>query len=172
MVSATTRPPRDGEQNGLDYYFVSNRQFEKLIENNQLIEFTHFRKWHYGIPYNEVKKGYINIGVFNPEGLETLQRLRYDYWVIPIYIEERFDVRLWRSHDREGKWKLEYFRRLITDYFDFKNIDRLLKKFRGKYVLLRDMGNLWRQANTVERALYYWGILIKDGDKVRLGNFV
>ena len=79
MVSVTTRFPRVGERNNIDYYFVNERQFNNLIENQQLIEFTHFKGQHYGVPYNEVKPGYINIGVFNPEGLRTLKRLKYDY---------------------------------------------------------------------------------------------
>ena len=79
MVSVTTRFPRVTERNGIDYYFVNEDQFERLIDNQQLIEFTHFKGKHYGVPYNEVKSGYINIGVFNPEGLRTLKRLKYDY---------------------------------------------------------------------------------------------
>lgn len=43
IVSITTRPPRVNEKNGIDYYFVTDEQFNKLIETKKLIEFTHFR---------------------------------------------------------------------------------------------------------------------------------
>lgn len=38
-VSATTRPPRPGERHGVDYYFLSEEDFRRLIEANELIEY-------------------------------------------------------------------------------------------------------------------------------------
>lgn len=38
-VSATTRPPRPGEQHGVDYYFLSPEEFRQLIERGELIEY-------------------------------------------------------------------------------------------------------------------------------------
>ncbi|SHK27714.1 guanylate kinase [Rhodothermus profundi] len=38
-VSATTRPPRPGERHGIDYYFLSEEAFRKLIEQDALIEY-------------------------------------------------------------------------------------------------------------------------------------
>lgn len=43
MTSCTTRPPREGEKDGEAYYFLDNAQFDKLIEERKLIEYTHFR---------------------------------------------------------------------------------------------------------------------------------
>ncbi len=103
MVSVTTRGPRINEKNRIDYYFVNKNQFAKLMEDNKLIEYTEFNHQYYGVPYNEVKSGYINIGVFNPQGLETLKRLKYDYYIIPIYIDEKLRVRMRRSREREGR---------------------------------------------------------------------
>ena len=37
-VSATTRPPRPGEREGVDYFFVSRERFEEMIRNNELLE--------------------------------------------------------------------------------------------------------------------------------------
>lgn len=39
-VSATTRPPRPGEQDGVHYHFVSKEDFEQLIAQNQLLEYA------------------------------------------------------------------------------------------------------------------------------------
>ena len=37
-VSATTRSPRAGEVDGVDYYFVSHEEFDQMIANNELLE--------------------------------------------------------------------------------------------------------------------------------------
>ena len=39
-VSYTTRIPRINEENGKDYYFIKKKDFEKLIENNELLEYA------------------------------------------------------------------------------------------------------------------------------------
>lgn len=49
-VSATTRSPRPGEEDGREYFFVSNEEFEKLIEENGLIEHAGFVNHYYGTP--------------------------------------------------------------------------------------------------------------------------
>ena len=49
-VSATTRDPRPGEVNGREYFFVSNEEFEKLIEEDGLIEHAGYVGHYYGTP--------------------------------------------------------------------------------------------------------------------------
>lgn len=49
-VSATTRDPRPGEENGREYFFVSNEEFEKLIADNGLIEHAGYVNHYYGTP--------------------------------------------------------------------------------------------------------------------------
>lgn len=44
MVTTTTRPPREGEVNGKDYWFVNDTQIEKLIDSNAMIEANNFPK--------------------------------------------------------------------------------------------------------------------------------
>ncbi len=41
-VSATTRAPRKGENNGVDYYFLSRKEFQERIENNEFLEWEEF----------------------------------------------------------------------------------------------------------------------------------
>lgn len=38
VTNTTSRPPRPGEKNGIDYHFISSADFEKAIENNKLLE--------------------------------------------------------------------------------------------------------------------------------------
>ena len=49
-VSMTTRKSRDGEANGVDYFFVTNNEFEKAIANDELIEWAEFCGNKYGTP--------------------------------------------------------------------------------------------------------------------------
>lgn len=47
-VSHTTRPPRSGERNGVDYWFVSEAEFQKLIEEGAFLEWARYQGRHYG----------------------------------------------------------------------------------------------------------------------------
>lgn len=49
-ISATTRSPREGEQNGKEYFFVNRESFEKMIEERQLIEYAQYVNNYYGTP--------------------------------------------------------------------------------------------------------------------------
>ena len=55
-VSATTRNPRPGEENGREYFFVSNEEFEKLIKENGLIEHAGYVDHYYGTPRKFVEE--------------------------------------------------------------------------------------------------------------------
>lgn len=49
-VSATTRAPRPGEQDGVDYHFVTQEQFDALVEQNGLLEHAGYVGHNYGTP--------------------------------------------------------------------------------------------------------------------------
>ena len=49
-VSMTTRPPRPGESDGKDYFFVSTPRFEEAIRNNELVEWARVYAHYYGTP--------------------------------------------------------------------------------------------------------------------------
>lgn len=49
-VSATTRRPRPGERDGVQYHFVDDDQFDKLVANGELLEWAEFAGNRYGTP--------------------------------------------------------------------------------------------------------------------------
>lgn len=55
-VSATTRKPREGEIDGVHYYFKTKKEFEKMIKENQLLEYDHHFENYYGTPLSEIKR--------------------------------------------------------------------------------------------------------------------
>lgn len=55
-VSATTRNPREGEVNGVDYFFKTREEFERMIANNELLEWAEFVGNYYGTPIAYVEQ--------------------------------------------------------------------------------------------------------------------
>ena len=53
-VSATTRAPREGEVDGVNYFFLSHEEFKKRIENGGFLEHAVFCENYYGTPKDEV----------------------------------------------------------------------------------------------------------------------
>jgi guanylate kinase len=53
-VSATTRRPRPGEQEGVQYFFVDDDEFDKLVANGELLEWAEFAGHRYGTPRGPV----------------------------------------------------------------------------------------------------------------------
>ena len=55
-VSATTRAPRPGEQEGVSYFFVSDNQFQQMIDEDEFIEYARYVEHSYGTPKAFVEK--------------------------------------------------------------------------------------------------------------------
>lgn len=55
-ISATTRAPREGEKDGKEYFFVSKEQFEKMRDEQKLIEYTQYVNHYYGTPKEYVEQ--------------------------------------------------------------------------------------------------------------------
>ena len=53
-ISMTTRPPREGEIDGEDYYFVTREEFEERIRQDQFLEYAEFVGNYYGTPKDKV----------------------------------------------------------------------------------------------------------------------
>ncbi len=55
-VSMTTRKPRKGEAEGVDYFFVDKAAFESCINNNDMLEYAKYGSSYYGTPRRQVEK--------------------------------------------------------------------------------------------------------------------
>ena len=60
-ISATTRDPRPGERDGVDYFFVTKERFQEMIQNDELLEYAKYVDNYYGTPKayveSEMEKG-------------------------------------------------------------------------------------------------------------------
>jgi guanylate kinase len=55
-VSMTTRKPRVGEKEGVDYFFVSKEEFKERIDENKFLEYAEFVNEYYGTPLDKVEE--------------------------------------------------------------------------------------------------------------------
>ncbi|NLN66493.1 MAG: guanylate kinase [Clostridiaceae bacterium] len=77
-VSATSRKPRPGEIDGVNYFFVSREQFEEMIRNNNLLEWVEYCGNYYGTPKDyvekELEKGKIVLLEIDVEGAQNIKK--------------------------------------------------------------------------------------------------
>ena len=124
VISCTTRPMRQGEAHGVNYFYYTPEQFGQKVLDGEMLECTVFNDWFYGTSYESVRSdGVINIGVFNPTGVESLLA-RPDCKVIVFRVETNDKIRMLRQLNREEDPDVrEIVRRFQADYNDFDNIE-------------------------------------------------
>lgn len=129
IVPYTTRPMRDGEEDGKTYHFCDEAKVQKLDEMGKIIELREYNTV-YGIwKYFTVDDGQINLAKGNYLLIGTLETYTkvVKYFgqdkVLPIYIEVEDGERLIRAIDREKQQKKpkyeEMCRRFLADASDF-----------------------------------------------------
>lgn len=86
-VSATTRAPRDGEQEGIHYYFVTKERFEKMIAGNEFLEYDAHMDNYYGTPTQQLEEKLMQGSVIldiEPNGAFAVKAKRPDAVLIFI----------------------------------------------------------------------------------------
>ena len=93
-VSATTRLPRPGEQDGVDYYFVTEQTIEQMIRDDAFVEYDRHAKASYGTPRDQLEEKLTDSNVLldiEPNGAFEVRRKRPDatlIFVMPPSVEE------------------------------------------------------------------------------------
>lgn len=129
VVGYTTRPIRNGERDGVEYFFVSDKQFEQLKLDGKIIEYRTYHTIHGPWNYFTVNDGQIDLQKSDYLFINTLEAYNQikKYFgqdkVIPIYIEVEDGERLSRALKREKKQSepkyAELCRRFLADSEDF-----------------------------------------------------
>ena len=128
VVNTTTRPPREGEVDGINYHFCSAEEMTKKILNDEMAEAVLFNDWVYGTENKALSEDKLNVGIFNLEGIEAL-RQNPNHNIFAIYLDVEDSVRLIRYLNRENMTKEkinEMFRRYKADEIDFADVDDLV----------------------------------------------
>lgn len=136
-VSATTRQPRAGERDGVDYLFVTKERFEQMIEQGELLEHTVFNKNYYGTPKAPVERlieeGKVVILEIEVDGAEQVMNAFDKNDVLSVFISppdyETLETRLRnrgtnteediRERLERAKVELEYsrlYRHILINY--------------------------------------------------------
>lgn len=105
-VSFTTREPREGEVNGVDYHFISHKQAENLIEEGNVLEYFYFGGQAYGTFIDEVENQNAPVViVVEPNGLEQIKNYCINNGVnhFCIVLEHDLDVLISRFLSRYKK---------------------------------------------------------------------
>ena len=89
-ISHTTRTPRSNEKEGIDYFFIEKKRFQKLIEENEFLEFAEVFGNYYGTSKeNIIKKlndGHNVIFDIDWQGTEQIIKKELDFKVVTIFI--------------------------------------------------------------------------------------
>ena len=89
-ISHTTRTPMSNEVNGKDYYFVNYDKFEKMIKNNEFLEYAKVFENYYGSSKNQVfeklKKGENVIFDIDWQGTEQIKKQELNYKITTFFI--------------------------------------------------------------------------------------
>ena len=128
-VSATTRAPREGEVDGVSYYFLSRPQFEQMIQAGEFLEYDEHHQTLYGTPASEVLKkqetGHVILDV-EPNGAFNVRKARPDATLIFIMPPswEALETRLRGRGDtsaeqieirlNRAKWEMEQ-----SEFYDY-----------------------------------------------------
>lgn len=114
-ISVTTRKPRHGEKKGVQYYFLSEAEFKKKIENGEFAEWTQYNSNYYGTLKttleNSVKNSKELVLAIDVKGVEQLQKL-YPEGLFIFVIPPSQSILKLRLKKRSTESKEEIFRRL------------------------------------------------------------
>ncbi len=138
-ISYTTRPPRNQEKHGIDYFFVSKEQFEEKVVKGDFIEWAHVHGNDYGISYSQIEAA---LGAKHPiifdidvQGARTLLSKYPDsltVFILPPSIDElkrRLAVRdQGRTHNFDLRIKNAEKEILEATFFKYKIVNAKLEE--------------------------------------------
>lgn len=124
VVSYTTRPPREGEVDGVAYHFITEEEFLEKEKQGFFAETVSYnvsgdRTWYYGSAVEDLTDDKVFIA--NPHGLRQVRKIK-SLNPIAFYIMADEDT-IWNRLRQRGDDAAEARRRLNADDIDFAGID-------------------------------------------------
>lgn len=131
VISTTSRPARENEINGKDYFFIDHNKANEMLKNNEFIECREYivadgSKWIYGITKNQIdiKSDKTYVCIIDLQGLKQLENylkgIDKEDNLISIFIDVKAQIRLMRALQRESDLTdiqvNEICRRNLDDY--------------------------------------------------------
>lgn len=119
IVSYTTRQPREGEVDGVDYHFITIKQFKSLKEQGFFAETAVYNNWYYGTAKEDCTDD--KVAVLTPHGLRQVSKIdgiNVTSFYINVPRRDRLIKILQRGDDIE-----EAYRRSLSDVGQFDGIE-------------------------------------------------
>ena len=145
-VSATTRAPREGEQDGVDYFFISREKFDEMVENGEFLEHAEYVGNCYGTPkaavdakLNEGYDVYLDIEVQGAMQIKAQRPETLMIFVMPPSLEDLERRLVSRGTDSpeviQGRLKQAQEEFKLRDQFDFTvvndEVERVVAEISG-----------------------------------------
>ena len=136
-ITCTTRKPRDGEEDGKDYYFLTKDEFEEAIKNDEFLEYAKVHDNYYGTPKEEVERllneGKDVILVIDVQGMRQLrEKIELNaIFILPPSLEELINRMKKRGEpEEEIKKRLETAKRELPAWkeYDYIVINDILEE--------------------------------------------
>lgn len=103
VITTTTRSIRDGEVDGVDYFFVSKEKFEQMIKEEKFVEYTFYNGNYYGSTKDQIAPG--KCVVIDPAGLKAYTDL-HDVNIVTFFLDLSEELRHQRMLSRGDKPEL------------------------------------------------------------------
>lgn len=135
-VSATTRKPREGEVDGVNYFFLTKKQFEKMIKENGFLEYANYNGNYYGTPVEGVKKaiedGKVCFLIIEVQGAQKVMKMFPDNSISIFLLPPSLEVleKRLRKRDSDGE-------EMIKQRLNIANVE-LSYKDRYTYQVVND----------------------------------
>lgn len=124
VISHTTRPMRNGEVDGKDYYFINENTFHEMLNNKKFAEASCYRDWFYAVSYDELFDN--SCFVATPRGARLIKKIakEKELNITTIYLKVDKVSRLIQLLKRDGEKGLdESYRRVTSDSGMFDGIE-------------------------------------------------
>ena len=147
VITATSRPPRDYEVDGEDYFFYSKDTFERLIQENAFLEYAWVYSAYKGVPKSQVrealKSGEDVVMRLDVQGAETVHNLCPDAILIFLTAKSKAEW-LQRLRDRRSESDEEIKLRVETAKKEYETLDIF------DYIVVNEKGRLDEALDVIE----------------------
>lgn len=136
VITATTRKPREGEKHGVDYYFLTEEDFKRKIEEGFFLEWAKVYKYYYGSPKSEIERitsqGKDALLVIDVQGAFQVKKIlpnAVSIFLLPPSFEE-LKRRLSQRGEKELEERFEWAKKEIpcAKFFDYIVVNNVIEK--------------------------------------------
>ncbi|MCB2209453.1 guanylate kinase [bacterium] len=146
VITATSRPPRDYEVDGKDYFFYDKDRFEEMIEAGEFLESAWVYTAYKGVPKSQVREALASgedvVMRLDFQGAKTVRELCPDAILIFLTANSKEEW-LTRLHDRRSETEEELAVRIETAREEYDSLDMF------DYIVVNEQDNLDHTLNVI-----------------------